>query len=98
MHKNYNFCKLQKKYARKGTAVALSYYLPAKKYIAEKIVLVENQKINCRSSDLGYKKISLNPRGEQSFYSGKIPRKTSAIAIRKGNRKKGAIKRGYKWD
>ena len=56
MHKNYNFCKLQKKYARKGTAVALSYYLPAKKYIAEKIVLVENQKINCRSSDLGYKK------------------------------------------
>ena len=96
MHKNYNFCKLQKKYARKGTAVALSYYLPAKKYIAEKIVLVENQKINCRSSDLGYKKISLNPRSEQSFYSGKIPRKTSAIAIRKGNRKKGAIKRVYK--
>ena len=48
---------MQKKYAQgKGTAVALSYYLPAKKYIAEKIVLVENQKINCRSSDLGYKK------------------------------------------
>ena len=88
---------MQKKYARKGTAVALSYYLQAKKYIvAEKIVLVENQKINCRSSDLGYKKISLNPRGEQSFHSGKIPWKTSAIAIRKGNRKKGAIKRGYK--
>ena len=44
------FCKLQKKYAPRGTVVhnliALSYYLHTKKYTVEKIVLVENQKIN----------------------------------------------------
>lgn len=48
------FCKLQKKYAPRGTVVhnliALSYYLhtksSTKKYTVEKIVLVENQKIS----------------------------------------------------
>ena len=51
------FCKLQKKYAPRATVVhnliaALSYYLhtksSTKKYTVEKIVLVENQKINGR--------------------------------------------------
>ena len=94
------FCKLQKKYAPRGTVVhnliALSYYLHTKSstkkvYSRENCVGRKSKDQRTRSSDLGYKKISLNPRTKLSV-AAKFLGKHPQLLLEKATGKKAPLR------